>query len=291
MIQSSMNRMKKEFNSMSVTEKKIAGFILQHPEEVISMPIKKLARQVEVSEGSIINFSTKIGFSGFSQLKLDIAKNLRDPQSAVFENVSEKDTPKMVVKKMMEKAQRSFMDTYAILDGQDLQRAADMLINVQKRVEIYGVGSSSMIATDAYYRFLRIGLPAFAVTDPHIASVSASLLDEDCVAFAVSHSGETIETLNAMKIAKSRHAKTICITSYSQSPLVDLCDVSIVISALETKMNKEAVTSRLTQLLIIDSLTNYVAYHSKTNSVEVMCNVIDILSEHRVQSLERDEQA
>ncbi len=45
-----------------------------------------------------------------------------------------------------------------------------------RRIEAYGIASSAPIAVDAYYRFLRIGLPVAVVTNSHVEAVSASLL-------------------------------------------------------------------------------------------------------------------
>ena len=84
----------------------------------------------------------------------------------------------------------------------ELCAIAGLLMNTKGRIEVYGVGSSSMIANDVYYRLMRIGLPIYAVTDPHISAVSASLLNGECVAIGISHSGRTIETLDTMKRAK-----------------------------------------------------------------------------------------
>lgn len=52
-----------------------------------------------------------------------------------------------------------------MLDRDELAKAADALLEAE-RIEFYGVGTSAPIATDAYYRFMRIGLPVYAATDP-----------------------------------------------------------------------------------------------------------------------------
>ena len=266
---------------MSDVEKRISDYILSYPQRVVNMTTSLLASETGVSEGSIINFSNRIGFSGFTKLKINIAQSLSNHSNLIFDNITEADSPKSALHKMIENTVSAFRSTYDILSEEDLRNVANMLMNVKKRIEIYGVGSSSMIANDAYYRLMRIGLPVYAVTDAHISSISASLLDNECVAIGISHSGRTIETLGAMEIAKSKNAKTICLTSYADSPLAKLCDISIVVASKEAEVNKEAVISRLTQLIILDSLCSFICCQRKDETIELMENVIDIIGQHR----------
>lgn len=279
--QNSLQIIKKRYVSLSEVEKKIANYILENPQKVINMTTRLLAAKTSVSEGSIIKFSNKLGFIGFSKLKINIAQNLTDNNNFIFDTITEEDNPKIALSKMIENTISALRSTYEIISLDDFKKFADLLINVKKRIEIYGVGSSSMIANDAYYRLLRIGLPVNAVVDAHICSISASMLDDQCVALGISHTGRTIETLRAMEIAKSKKAKTICITSYTDSPLAQLCDISIIIASKESELNKEAVVSRLTQLVVIDSICSYISCQRKDISIELMESNIDIIEEHR----------
>ena len=271
---------KKSYLSFSEIERRIADYILEYPQKVINMTTRVMSSELGVSEGSIINFSNHVGFSGFTKLKINIAQNMPDVNKFLFDSIAKEDNPKMALRKMVDNAVSAFNTTYDIISSNELIKVADMIMNA-KRIEIYGVGSSSMVVNDVYYRFLRIGLPVYAVTDPHISSVSASMLDEDCVAIAISHTGKTIETLRPMQIAKSRGAKTIGITSYANSPLAQLCDALIVIASKEAEENKEAVVSRLTQLMVMDSICLYISSQCQDKAIEFMENTIDIIGEHR----------
>ncbi|CAN5819029.1 hypothetical protein BH23DEI1_BH23DEI1_20840 [soil metagenome] len=93
--------------------------------------------------------------------------------------------------------------TASLLDGRALEAAVSAL-GEASTIEVYGVGSSAPIAMDAYFRFRRIGLPVSLVLDPHMQAVSASRLDARGVAFVVSHSGRTPETLEAASHAWGR---------------------------------------------------------------------------------------
>lgn len=279
--QNSLLDIQKVYMSMSETEKKIADYILNNPEKTVHSTTKFLASEVGVSEGSIINFANQLGYGGFTKLKINIAENLHNRSTLTFENIGQSDRPKDALRKMIDNAVSSFETTYSILSSSDLEKAAELLMSAKKKIDIYGVGTSSMIAMDAYYRFMRIGLPVYAVTDSHICSVSASLLCNECVALGISYTGRTIETVRAMEIAKANGAKTIGITSFSGSALAKLCDVTILIASKEAEINKEAVVSRLTQLLVLDSLCAYISYQRRDETIARIESLVNIIGEHR----------
>ena len=278
--QSGLQIIKRHYASLSDVERRIADYILENPQKVINMTTNTLSAEVGVSEGSIINFSNRIGFEGFTKMKINIAQNLTEINHLMFDDITPEDNPKAALHKVMSNAIAAFQSTYDIISSEDLMKTIEILMNA-KKIEIYGVASSSTVAQDAYFRFMQVGLPAYAVTDALICSISASMLDGECAVVGISHSGRTVETLKAIEIAKSRKAKTIGITSYSRSPLAQLCDVSIIIASKEAEENKEAVVSRLTQLMVLDSICSLISCRRKDTAITLMQNTIDIYGEHR----------
>ena len=113
------------------------------------------------------------------------------------------------------------------------------------RIEVYGIGSSGPIAVDLAYRFLQLGLPAVALIDSHIQAVSAAMTGPQAAVITISHSGSTVETLLATRLAKEAGAQTIGITRFGKSPLQRYCDVVLHTVANETRYRPEAMSSRV----------------------------------------------
>jgi len=278
-MSSCIDKIKLEYASMSDVEKRIADYILHSAERAVNATVAQVAEGARVSDGSVVRFANKLGFDGFTRLKIELAKSLPADGGVLFGGVGDHSSVKSVMEGLFSGLTYSVRSTIDAADGAALEATAAVLAG-SRRIEIYGVGSSSMIAMDAYYRLLRIGLPVYAVTDPHIAGVSASLLGPGCTAIGISYSGKTTETLRAMKIAKERGAATVGLTAFSGSPLAELCGTSHIVVAKETESLGEATAARLTQLLIFDSLCLYIS-RQREGSLEVMENVIDIIGEHR----------
>lgn len=78
-----------------------------------------------------------------------------------------------------------------------------------KRILIYGMGISGIVAQEFKLRFMRLGILVDAVTDAHLMKVSSALVDENHLILALSISGKTKELLNGIKIAKEHGAYVV----------------------------------------------------------------------------------
>jgi len=121
-----------------------------------------------------------------------------------------------------------------------------------RRIDVYGVGASGLIALDLQQKLHRIGRVAFAWTDPHLALTSAALLTEGDVAVAISHSGTTQDTVDLLALADRNGATTVAVTNFPRSPLAELGDHVLTTAARETTFRSGAMASRLAQLTVID---------------------------------------
>jgi RpiR family transcriptional regulator, carbohydrate utilization regulator len=268
------------YPSLHETEARIADLITEKPEAVIHMTVAQLAKEIGVADSSVIRFCQKMGFNGFTQLKINLAQHLKNPEAIILNDLKSEDDSYTIVSKVFASSINALNDTLKMVDKNELLNAISALLSA-KRIEFYGVGTSVPLAVDAYYRFMRIGLPAYAATDPHISKISANMLDKDCVAFGISHTGRTVDTIKAIEIARNKGAKTICITSYINSPITEIADIKLVTSTNESKFMKEAVSSRLAQIALLDGLYSCVALKKYNSTLENLENMTEILNEMR----------
>ncbi len=268
------------YPTLHKVEKRIADCILSDPENFINLTIAEIALKTDSAHSSIVRFCRIIGFEGFRQLKINIAKHLRKPEEAILCDIGRGDSPEEVLSKVYALAINTLEDTRDSVDRKAFAQAVNLLAEA-RRIEFYGVGTSATLALDAYYRFMRIGLPAHAAVDPHIARLSASMLDAHSVAVGISHTGRSKDTFHALGIAKRKGAKIVCITSFMKSPITDISDVRLVIVSPETKVMREAVSSRLAHVALLDSLYTAVALVNYGKSVSSIENMTGILRETR----------
>lgn len=240
-------------------EKRLAEFILAAPSEIVHMGIKDLADQCEVSAATVTRFCKNFQCKGYPDFKLKLASEIAHAEMAArtgntrYQDIVAGNPLAGIVEAIESNHLTSIRDTTELLDLGQLERAVDALCRA-KRIDLYGVATSSIVAQDFYQKLIRIGKNCTAFADSHMQITSASTLTSSDVAVAVSYSGETPETIDALACAKDAGAFTISITSYRSSAISALADITLYSSSLEEGMRRGDMASRIAQLHIIDIL-------------------------------------
>jgi len=263
------------------TAGRIADFIVANAADVVHMSVTDVAERAASSEGSVIGLCQLLGARGFQQVKIALARDLVQPVQFIHEDLEPDDNLATVVDKIFRSDMQALIDTQRALDLGALARAVAAILKAS-RVELFGIGSAATIAEDANYRLLRIGVNSRATVDSHIQAITASLCTPDVAVITISHSGSTIETLTATKLAKEAGATTIVVTNFGRSPLLAHADIVLNTLARETQFRTEAMTSRIAQLAIIDALIAALALADYDRAVDTIGKTFDVLSTKRV---------
>ena len=243
--------------ALSPAERRVARVIIDEAATAARLTIGELAERARSSQATVIRFCRAMGFGGYSELRLTLAAEAGRAAEAttagevVGSDISETDDLAQVVKKIAFADARAVEETAVQIDIAVLEQVVG-LIAVARRVDIYGVGASAFVASDFRQKLHRIGRIAFAWSDLHLALTSAALLDERDVAFAISHTGTTFDTIEAFAEAGRRGARTVALTNFPQSALARAADLVLTTAARETTFRSGAMASRLAQLTVID---------------------------------------
>lgn len=263
------------------TAGRIADFLIDHAADVVHMSVTEVAERTGSSEGSVVGLCQQVGARGFQQVKIALARDLVQPVQFIHEDLTQRDDLPTVVSKIFNSGLQAMRDTMNVLSVPDLSRAVDA-IRKAKRVEVFGIGSAATIAEDANYRLLRIGIESRVSVDSHIQAITASLCTAKSAVLTISHSGSTIETLTATRLAKEAGATTIVVTNYGRSPILEHADIVLNTMARETQFRTEAMTSRIAQLAVIDALIAGLALADYDRSVATINKTFEVLSSKRV---------
>ena len=69
-----INTIESFYPSLSKQEKKIADYIFEKRGKISYQSLQEISGEINVGEATIVRFVKKIGFNGFQDLKLQIAK-------------------------------------------------------------------------------------------------------------------------------------------------------------------------------------------------------------------------
>src|SRR5690606_41793173 len=102
--QGCLSRLRSILPSLRDAERRAAEFILQHPQEIIHLPISELAERCGASEATIFRLCRRLGYSGYQAMKISLARDLVEPLALIHEEVTESDSPRNVAQKEIARA-------------------------------------------------------------------------------------------------------------------------------------------------------------------------------------------
>ncbi len=263
--------------SLNPSEKLIAEYILKDPEKILYITIAEMKQQCGASVGSIVGFCRTVGVGGFGDLKIALARELAG--SGFSEEPSPEDVS--VFEQVFQLHTKCLSETRQINSEAAMLEAATA-IEKAHRLHFFATGISHAVAYAAYCKFRLIGLPAFTESDSHMQLVTATQLSKGDVAFGISCSGCTKETVRCLEVARERRATTICLTNSIRSPITAFADIVLHATPSEVKYFMAPLASRVTQLAVLDSLFVSIAQGQKSQTINQLHKVGEKLLERRM---------
>jgi DNA-binding MurR/RpiR family transcriptional regulator len=270
-----MVEMRSALPNLRPAERRVVEALLKEPERLAAQPISAVAREGQTSEATVSRLARSLGYAGYPEFRLALAQAMTlelagaESQGVPPGDISPDDTLADIVAKIAYNESRAVEETARGLDLEQLGAAVDAVV-AARRVDIYGIGASGFVAEDLHQKLHRIGLTAFVWREGHSAMTSAANLSPEDVVIGISHSGATVDTVDAVSTAIARGTRSIVISNFPASPLADLADIVLLTAARETTLRSGATSSRIAQLAVIDFLFVGVASRSFDSSVEAI---------------------
>jgi DNA-binding MurR/RpiR family transcriptional regulator len=234
------------------SERKVADAVLRDPASVLHTGMAGLAAAAGVSEPTVMRFCNAVGCSGFQAFKLRLAQTLALGIPVTQSAVDVDDTPADLVEKLFDHSISSLDRTRRSLDRAAVAAAIDLLAQADELIFV-GFGASGIVAQDAQQRFPMFGVPCQAPVDAHQQFMAAVLAGPRTVTVAISHTGQTAETLRAARAAKQAGGSVVALTG-QPGPLSELADVALLVRTFEDTDAYTPTVSRLAGLVVIDVL-------------------------------------
>ncbi len=259
--------------NLAPVERRVAHQVLADPYGTAMQSISELAASCDTSATTVVRFCRSVGLRGYPELRIALAAAAAHAGAAAgaepWHDIVPGDDPAAITAKIARADARAVTDTARHLDIGTLVSVVAVLADA-RRIDIYGVGASGYVALDLQQKLQRIGKPAFAWPDPHMAMTSAALLGPADVAVALSHTGTTADTIDAMREAGSHGARTVAITNFPRSAIAAAADYVLLTAARETAFRSGAMTSRIAQLTVVDCLFVVLAQHDLPASTQAL---------------------
>ena len=266
-----MLNMLKYKEDLSMAERAVLDYLIENKAVLKELYVEKIAEAAYASPASVVRMCKKLGYKGFKDFKIDfILSNakIEVPETREYNDVilsKDSNFGMSVIQNNI----RILEDTLKIHDPVALHDAA-VLIMKARRVFIFGKGSSYLVCEDLEMKLRRINKLAIAQGEAHEQLVDATYLNQNDVVIIISNSGITKGIISAALLVKEKKAKIVSIVKIGSSLLADLSDIILYTTSLEGEFRSGAMTSRISQLSVVDALYTNCAYIDIDKSVKML---------------------
>ena len=102
--------------SLNEQEQKVGQYVLDHPYEVIHLPMADLAERCGVGDTTIFRFCRRVRTDGYQDFKITLASELPQATPAIYAAVAAGDTLAQAAHKVIADDMKSLEDTLRVLD-------------------------------------------------------------------------------------------------------------------------------------------------------------------------------
>ncbi len=251
-----MNSCLKQISSihdkLSYSEKIFAEYILENREHAIYMSIAELSNVLKIAPSTIVAATKKLGFSGWREFKVTLATEMVSPFNIWIQDKVKVDETNMFSYVVSSNIQmlREMTDN---IESSLLENVAEILYSAQK-LSIFGVGTSNILAHEAFDSLFRLGLPCSVYDNWHHQLLAASKLGKNEIALFVSQSGVNKDVITLAEQARQSGCIMIGICNFSGTPFGRYMDYLLSPLKEASQIHDNHFTLRIPILCIIEAL-------------------------------------
>ena len=248
------------YANLRKSEKQAADYILDHMEEASEISLDKLAAAAKVSQPTVLRMLKALGYEGYKDFRYQLVAELA--KSDARENPGDQLMYGYTLNRMDDleelpynitmTTERMLEETLKNFSKKTYWEVIEALTSAHL-IDIYGVENSEVMAMDLLTKLLYLGLPCRHFTDCYLQQIAAGALTSDDVAVGISYSGESMDTVDAMRRAKKAGARTVVITNFRESTISRYADI-LICTSQEQLFYGDAIFSRSTQILLVDMI-------------------------------------
>lgn len=244
---------KERYDDIFSAEKKVADFVLSNPQKVVDSNVSELAKQSGVSDATVVRMCHHIGYSGYYQFRITLARDLGKKQYGDMVIPKSKDA----VEKVFHGYAENMLAIGKQIDTENMWNCVN-LIKTCKTVHVIAIGNTNVLAQYMGFRLGRLGIRCTYGLAAEYFMNHVNLASKEDILIAISKSGTSKPVILGMELGKEKGLKMIAITSHVQSPVSKLADYVLLSSGKADPFNYYKEYAHLNVMAVIDALLNFI---------------------------------
>src|SRR5579875_2812219 len=119
-VPGSFVRLQGAYGALRAAEQRVADFVLAHPDELIYLTVTELAERTNTSESTVVRLCQKVGYKGYQEFKIVLARDLVEPTADIYAEVESGDDLTTIKNKVFQAHAQALADTMEVLVDSEL---------------------------------------------------------------------------------------------------------------------------------------------------------------------------
>ena len=275
MVKEVLNVIAEEYDKIFSAEKKVADFVLANPQETVNSNVSELARLSEVSDATVVRMCHHIGYTGYYQFRIALARDLGRQQV-----ISTSEESKCAVNQIFGEYAETMIAVGKRIDEETVWKCVELL-KKGDTVHIIAAGNACNLSRYMGFRLERMGIRSIYDDIPEYYINHINLSNESDVVVAISKSGSSKSVIKGMELAKERGLGIIAITASAQSPVSELADYVLVSSGKQEPFTIKKSYMYLNEFAVVEALLSFIINEDKMRSIDADKPEV-VLSEYKM---------
>ncbi len=265
------DRIKAHYSQFTKTQRRIANYISENPNQLPAMSVRELAEYLHTSDATIIRFSQSLGYNGY----LDMRNRLKSETNQYYAPLSRLNRTAQAEETKLKQAAMSMSDRVAENDLSchkefystfDRTLIDDVACEINKAETIYiiGLGTDAFLATFFDWYLGLMGYKTVCCTDGGFAASKriSNICAQDILILFTTPRHLKVEKA-ILYTAQTAGAYTVCIAPTNAVELSSMCDKALNIS----ERSNEFINSYVTYLSLCNMIIMAI-YESNKDAIQ-----------------------
>jgi DNA-binding MurR/RpiR family transcriptional regulator len=249
------------YQDLRKNHKNIADFFIENFDRVPFLTVQDVSKASKTSVASVIRFTQRVGFSGFSEMQNEIARTLQThlQNKDIFQLISNDKLKEDILTSVANQDISNINETVGINDRANFHKAVELIL-ASNRVYTAGLGISNLLAQILSYQLNQVSVDSHALVYNSLTFLEQLLfLTKRDLLIVFSFPPYSKETIEAVKFVAGKGIKTIAITNKQSAPVTVFSNIQLIVKS----ENMLFTNSFAAISVIINALATECAFRNK----------------------------
>lgn len=240
-------------DNMSAIERRVADFILDNAHLLRDYSSQQLASALGISQSSVVNFSQKLGFKGYPDLKYSVGRAIAHEPGTTPQDPATTDDHARLDAELRRSKAAAQEETRLLNPRENIEQVVARIDQAQK-VFVCGLGDDGLYAREFAMRLSLLGVLSIHHADPILMTSNLSATAQGDLLVMLSEFGRLPQLSQISRQFKDAGGTLVSITRHTANPLRALADATLVVCAHSAAAHIEHLLYRSSLQYLLDFL-------------------------------------